>query len=114
MEGLNFKICPFRLPTNVNDNVEEDPTGIKSLWDRGLLSGASQKAEGVSVFHVGETIRSLQVNKDCCSLCTHDLGETVLAFNGMRKENVSKDSLSIKRTSRASASLYYCRIKGEK
>ena len=48
----------------MNDNVEEDPTGIKSLWDRGLLSGASQKAEGVSVFHVGETIRSLQVRMD--------------------------------------------------
>ena len=28
--------------------------GSKSLWDRGLLSGAGQKAECVSVFHVGE------------------------------------------------------------
>ena len=24
--------------------MEEDPTGVKALWDRGLLSGASQKA----------------------------------------------------------------------
>ena len=23
--------------------MEEDPTGVKALWDRGLLSGASQK-----------------------------------------------------------------------
>ena len=23
-----------RLPHNVNDNVEDDPTGTKSLWDR--------------------------------------------------------------------------------
>ena len=44
----------------MNDNVDEDPTGTKSLWDRGLLSGASQKAETVSVFFVGETILSLQ------------------------------------------------------
>jgi hypothetical protein len=32
------------------------------LWDRGLLSGASQKADCINVFHVGETILSLQVN----------------------------------------------------
>ena len=50
----------YRLPQNVNDNVDEDPTGTKSLWDRGLLSGASQKAETVSVFFAGETILSLQ------------------------------------------------------
>lgn len=51
----------IRLPPNINDNVDEDPTGTKSLWDRGLLSGASQKAETVSMFHVGETVLSLQV-----------------------------------------------------
>ena len=35
-------------------------SGAKSLWDRGLLSGAGQKAECMSVFHVGETMLSLQ------------------------------------------------------
>ena len=49
------------MPQNVNDNLDEDPTGAKSLWDRGLLSGASQKAECIAVIHVGETILSLQV-----------------------------------------------------
>ncbi|CAB4062004.1 SF3B3 [Lepeophtheirus salmonis] len=53
-------ISIIRLPHNTNDNVDEDPTGTKSLWDRGLLSGASQKADAVSVFHIGETILSLQ------------------------------------------------------
>ena len=58
----------MRLPQNVNDNVDDDPTGSKSLWDRGLLSGASQKSECISVFHIGETILSLQVRrlKDEC------------------------------------------------
>jgi hypothetical protein len=42
-----------RLPQNTNDDIEEDPTGTKSLWDRGLLSGASQKAECVAVCHLG-------------------------------------------------------------
>ena len=50
-----------RLGQNVNDNVDEDPTGTKSLWDRGLLSGAAQKSETLCVFHIGETVLSLQV-----------------------------------------------------
>ena len=50
-----------RLGQNVNDNVDDDPTGTKSLWDRGLLSGAAQKSETLCVFHIGETVLSLQV-----------------------------------------------------
>jgi len=49
----------IRLPQSTNDDVEEDPTGTKSLWDRGLLSGAGQKAECIAVTHIGETIVSL-------------------------------------------------------
>lgn len=49
-----------RLPHSVTDDVDEDPTGTKSLWDRGLLSGASQKSENISSFHVGEIVMSLQ------------------------------------------------------
>lgn len=72
----NLAVC--RLPSNVNDNVDDDPTGTKSLWDRGLLSGASQKAETVSMFHVGETIMSLQVRT-----------VSVLASQGLRSANQS-------------------------
>ncbi|MGH0143997.1 UNVERIFIED_CONTAM: hypothetical protein FKN15_014899 [Acipenser sinensis] len=36
-------ISIVRLPPNTNDDVDEDPTGNKALWDRGLLNGASQK-----------------------------------------------------------------------
>uniref|UniRef100_A0A672NPY8 Cleavage/polyadenylation specificity factor A subunit C-terminal domain-containing protein n=1 Tax=Sinocyclocheilus grahami TaxID=75366 RepID=A0A672NPY8_SINGR len=38
-------ICIVRLPPNTSDDVDEDPTGNKALWDRGLLNGASQKVE---------------------------------------------------------------------
>jgi len=48
------------LATGINDDVDEDPTGNKALWDRGLLNGASQKADTVACFHVGETVMSLQ------------------------------------------------------
>ncbi|MEQ2179599.1 Splicing factor 3B subunit 3, partial [Goodea atripinnis] len=36
-------ISIVRLPPNTSDEVDEDPTGNKALWDRGLLNGASQK-----------------------------------------------------------------------
>lgn len=43
---LNFFCdCQVRLPPNTSDDVDEDPTGNKALWDRGLLNGASQKVK---------------------------------------------------------------------
>ncbi|KAG7153498.1 Splicing factor 3B subunit 3-like [Homarus americanus] len=41
-------------------NIAVDPTGNKALWDRGLLNGASQKAEVIANFHVGETVNTLE------------------------------------------------------
>lgn len=53
-------ISILRLPHSVTDDVDEDPTGTKSLWDRGLLSGASQKSENIATVHIGEIVMSLQ------------------------------------------------------
>lgn len=53
-------VAIIRLPPNTNDDVDEDPTGNKALWDRGLLNGASQKADTVCTFHVGEAVTYLQ------------------------------------------------------
>jgi splicing factor 3B subunit 3 len=53
-------VAVLRLPPNTSDNVDEDPSGTKALWDRGLLSGASNKLEVLCNFHVGEIILSLQ------------------------------------------------------
>ncbi|VDK31675.1 unnamed protein product [Taenia asiatica] len=53
-------IIILRLPPDVNDNVEEDPSGNRSLWDRNALGGASQKLEMVCHFYVGEVVTSLQ------------------------------------------------------
>ena len=78
-----------RLPADTNDELDEDPTGrfacgdelpidksielklrfeliipfstgVKSLWDRGWLGGASQKVESICEFHLGETVTSIQ------------------------------------------------------
>lgn len=56
-----FYALQIRLPSWATDDVDEDPTGNKALWDRGLLNGASQKADFVASFHVGEICMSLQV-----------------------------------------------------
>lgn len=53
-------ISVIRLPTVISDDVDEDPTGVKALWDRGWLGGSSQKAEVIANFHVGEIVLSLQ------------------------------------------------------
>jgi len=50
----------LRLPPNVNDEIDEDPTGVKSLWDRGWLGGASQKVDTMACYHLGEMILTLQ------------------------------------------------------
>lgn len=49
----------IRLPEDVNDDVDDDPTGLKSLWDRGWLGGASQKASAIANFHLGDMVLSL-------------------------------------------------------
>jgi len=54
-------ISVLRLPSNTCDDVDEDPSGTKALWDRGLLSGASNKLDVLCNFHIGETVLSLQV-----------------------------------------------------
>lgn len=38
-----YFVFQIRLPTAISDEVEEDPTGVKALWDRGWLGGSSQK-----------------------------------------------------------------------
>lgn len=52
-------VAIIRLPEDVNDDVDDDPTGLKSLWDRGWLGGASQKAETICSFHLGDIVLSL-------------------------------------------------------
>jgi len=41
-----------RLPQDVSDEVDEDPTGNKALWDRGLLNGASQKVHHTLTLYI--------------------------------------------------------------
>ncbi|KAI6230100.1 hypothetical protein M3Y99_01100900 [Aphelenchoides fujianensis] len=49
-----------RLPKNVIEEVQEDPTGVRALWDRGNMNGAAQKLEHLSNIYVGDAITSIQ------------------------------------------------------
>jgi len=49
-----------RLAEDVVDNIDEDPTGTKSLLNQGHVNGCSQKAESLCTYHLGETAKSLQ------------------------------------------------------
>lgn len=53
-------ICVLQLPEDVNDDVDDDPTGTRSLWDRGWLGGASQKAVNMATTFVGDLVTSIQ------------------------------------------------------
>ena len=53
-------VSVVRLPSKADDDIDEDPTGVKALWDRGWLGGSSQKVETLCNVYIGETILSLQ------------------------------------------------------
>ncbi|CAN1257722.1 Spliceosome-associated protein 130 B [Linum perenne] len=49
-----------RLPQDVSDEIEEDPTGGKIKWEQGKLNGAPNKVEEIVQFHVGDVVTSVQ------------------------------------------------------
>jgi splicing factor 3B subunit 3 len=49
-----------RLPSDATDDVDDDPSGVKAIWDKGILNGASQKVDILVSYYVGETVLSLQ------------------------------------------------------
>ncbi|KAJ7975878.1 splicing factor 3B subunit 3-like [Quillaja saponaria] len=49
-----------RLPQDVSDEIEEDPTGGRIKWEQGKLNGAPNKVEEIVQFHVGDVVTSLQ------------------------------------------------------
>ncbi|CAD5206791.1 unnamed protein product [Bursaphelenchus okinawaensis] len=53
-------VAIVRLPKEIIEEVQEDPTGVKALWDRGNLNGASQKVEYLANFYLGDMVTTLQ------------------------------------------------------
>ncbi|KAF3786388.1 Splicing factor 3B subunit 3 [Nymphaea thermarum] len=49
-----------RLPQDVSDEIEEDPTGGKIKWEQGKLNGAPNKVEEIVQFHIGDVVTCLQ------------------------------------------------------
>lgn len=49
-----------RLPQDLSDEIEEDPTGGKIKWEQGKLNGAPNKLEEIVQFHIGDNITCMQ------------------------------------------------------
>jgi len=49
----------LRLPADVSEEQEEDPTGNRYKWEQGYLNGAPYKLIQLTHFHVGETISKI-------------------------------------------------------
>ncbi|CAN6565670.1 unnamed protein product [Malus baccata var. baccata] len=49
-----------RLPQDVSDEIEEDPTGGRIKWEQGRLNGAPNKVEEIVQYHVGDAVSCLQ------------------------------------------------------
>ncbi|PQM39832.1 splicing factor 3B subunit 3-like [Prunus yedoensis var. nudiflora] len=49
-----------RLPQDVSDEIEEDPTGGRIKWEQGKLNGAPNKVEEIVQFHVGDVVSCVQ------------------------------------------------------
>ncbi|KAG8058068.1 hypothetical protein GUJ93_ZPchr0002g23542 [Zizania palustris] len=49
-----------RLPKDVSDEIEEDPTGGEIKWEQGKLNGAPNRIVEIAQFHVGDVVTCLQ------------------------------------------------------
>ena len=48
-----------RLPSAISEDVDDDPTGNKIVFEKGFLNGAPYKLEHAVEYHLGETITSI-------------------------------------------------------
>jgi splicing factor 3B subunit 3 len=61
----NFTL--LRIPADVSDEAEIDPSGVGMIWEHKDMSGAPNKLEVMSAFHVGDVIcgMSFSVGRAC-------------------------------------------------
>jgi splicing factor 3B subunit 3 len=70
--------CVVRVPQDMSQIIEDDPTGGKSAAISGKLNSAPHKLEPIANFHAGDLIMSLQLcalqqggqEVSCCSTCS--------------------------------------------
>ena len=59
-DAIEQAFATLRLPSEISDEVEADPTGGRHVLAEGKLNGAPNKLEAVCQFFVGSAITSLQ------------------------------------------------------
>ncbi|KAJ3040626.1 Splicing factor 3B subunit 3 [Rhizophlyctis rosea] len=87
-----------RLPQETSEEVEDDPTGNKLVYERGYLQGAPHKLQHVAEFHAGATVTS--VNKASLTPGGRDIiiYTTFLGSIGALIPFVSKDDVDFMQT----------------
>jgi splicing factor 3B subunit 3 len=58
----NFTL--LRVPADVSDEAEVDPSGVGMIWEHRNMCGAPNKLDVAAIFHVGDPIVALAVNRD--------------------------------------------------
>ncbi|RKP05741.1 CPSF A subunit region-domain-containing protein, partial [Thamnocephalis sphaerospora] len=48
-----------RLPRDISDDIEDDPTGNRLVHERGYLHGSAHKVQALINFYIGDTITSI-------------------------------------------------------
>jgi splicing factor 3B subunit 3 len=66
--------CVVRIPQDMSQIIEDDPTGGKAAAISGKLNSAPHKLEPLANFHAGDLIMSLQ-------LCTLQQGGQEVCYN---------------------------------
>uniref|UniRef100_A0AC35TTU5 CPSF_A domain-containing protein n=1 Tax=Rhabditophanes sp. KR3021 TaxID=114890 RepID=A0AC35TTU5_9BILA len=56
-------ISVLRLPDNVLDDADDDPSGVRAIWQKGAMNGASQKLTDIANFYVGDAVTSLELTQ---------------------------------------------------
>eukprot|EP00899_Mesostigma_viride_P018486 jgi/Mesvir1/26639/Mv20046-RA.2 len=61
MGGDKFgNVFVARLPAQLSEEIENDPTGGRLKWDQGKLNGAPSKLNEITQYHVGEIVTAMQ------------------------------------------------------
>jgi splicing factor 3B subunit 3 len=58
----NFAL--LRVPADVSDEAEVDPSGVGMIWEHPNMCGTPNKLDVAAMFHVGDPIVALAVNRD--------------------------------------------------
>jgi splicing factor 3B subunit 3 len=84
----NFTL--LRIPADISDEAEIDPSGVGMIWEHKDMSGSPNKLEVISAFHVGDVICGMAFSVGQTCLVYGTVGGQIGAFIPFQRDwNVS-------------------------